>query len=115
MTISYITLLILSFNSMIVPPTVFQMAPLGNRVSALQREQVHQHTNVQPAPVVIVLQDPAGTAEKQKSGPPEKNATTTGKQKPTSPQQREKKVPVKDFVPSEKIKADKAVDFPADI
>jgi hypothetical protein len=112
---SYITLLILSFNSMILPPTVFQVEPLGNRVYAFPREQVHRHTNVQPAPVVIVLQDPAGTAEKQKSGPPAKNATTTEKQKTTSPEQREKKVPVKDFVPSEKIKADKAVDFPADI
>jgi hypothetical protein len=112
---SYITLLILSFNSMILPPTVFQMAPPGNRVDALQREQVHQHTKVQPAPVVIVLENQTGTAEKQQSGRPEKSSTTTGKQKTTSPEQGEKKVPVKDFVPTEKIDADKAVDFPADI
>ena len=100
---------------MILPPTVFQISPIGNRDYALQREQVHRHTHVQPAPVLIVLEGPAGTTEKQQSGQSKKNATTTGKQKTTAPEQREKNVPVKDFVPSEKIRADKAVDFPADI
>ena len=71
--------------------------------------------HVQPAPVLIVLEGPPGTTEKQKSGRSEKNATTTEKQKTTVPEQREKNVPVKDFVPTEKIRADKAVDFPADI
>jgi hypothetical protein len=112
---SYMTLLILSFSFMILPPTVFQRAPLGNREYVLQREQVHQHTHVQPAPVLIVLEGPPDTTEKQKSGRSEKNATTTEKQKTTVPEQREKNVPVKDFVPTEKIRADKAVDFPADI
>ena len=111
----YITLVILNCYLMLPPPTVFQMSPLGNRGYALQGKQVHQHTYVQPAPVLIVLEDPAGTSEKQKSGRAEKSSTTTEKQQTTAPQQGEKKVPVKDFVPSEKIDADKAVDFPADI
>jgi len=100
---------------MILPPNAFQVASLGNRVYALQREQVHKHTYLKPDPVLIVLKDPAGTTEKQQSGRSEKNTTTTVKQKTTSPEQRKKKVPAKNFVPSEKIKADKAVDFPADI
>jgi hypothetical protein len=33
----------------------------------------------------------------------------------TPPEPIEKSAPLKDFVPSEKIEADKAVDFPADI
>ena len=111
---AYMTLLILSFSLLILPPA-FQVSSLESRGYALQREQVHQHRCVQPAPVLIVLEGPAGTTEKQKSGRSEKSSTTTGKQKTTSPQQSEKKAPVKDFVPSEKINADKAVDFPADI
>lgn len=111
----YITLAILNCYLMLPSPPVFQMSPLGHRGYALQREQVHQHTYVQPAPVLIVLEGPAATTEKQKSGGSEKNATTTEKQKTPAPEQREKKVPAKDFVPSEKIDADKAVDFPADI
>lgn len=111
----YMTLLIFSFSFMILPPAVFQIAPLGNGEYALHREQVHQHGQVQPAPLLIVLEGPAGTREKKKSGRSEETSTTTEKQKTTTPQQAEKKSPLKDFVPSEKIDADKAVDFPADI
>jgi len=112
---SSMTLLILGFSFMILPPTVFQRAPLGNGEYALQREQVHQHAQVQPAPVLIVLEGPAGTSEKKKSGRSEETSTTAEKEKTTTPQQGEKNGPLKDFVPSEKIDADKAVDFPADI
>ena len=112
---SYLPLLAFSCSLMMLAPSAFQRAPFLNGGYTVPREQVHRHTNFQPVPVVIVLKDPAGTAEKQKPGGPEKNAAATEKKNTTSQKQREKKTPLKDFVPSEKIKADKAVDFPADI
>ena len=96
-------------------PGAFQVAPFGNGGYTLPGEQVHRHTNLQPVPVVIVLKEQEGTVQKQKSGSTEKNAAATEEKKTTPQKQRENKAPVKDFVPSEKIKADKAVDFPADI
>ena len=112
---SYLPLMAFSCSLMMLAPGAFQRAPFGNGAYTLPREQVHRHTNLQSDPVVIVLKDPADTAEKQKSGGPEKNAAATERKNTTSQKQREKKPPVKDFVPSEKIKADKAVDLPADI
>jgi hypothetical protein len=55
---------------------------------------------------------PAQTAQGQEK----QNSTSedTPKQEEPPPQ-KDKKPPPKDFVPSEKIDADKAVDFPADI
>ena len=112
---SYLPLPVFTCSLMMLFPSVFQIAPFENGGDTIPGGQIHRHTNLQPAPVVIVLKDPAGNAQKQKSGGPDKNAAAAEKKKTTSPQQREKKAPVKDFVPSEKIKADKAVDFPADI
>jgi hypothetical protein len=112
---SYLPLPVFTCSLMMLFPSAFQIAPFGNGAYTLPREQVHRYTNLQPAPVVIVLKEQAGTDQKQKSGAPEKNAAAEEEKKTTSQKQREKKAPVKDFVPSEKIKADKAVDFPADI
>ncbi len=54
--------------------------------------------------------------DKQQSTPEKKDAKPEkAQQDGEPPQQRDKKPPLKDFVPSEKIDADKAVDFPADI
>lgn len=44
-----------------------------------------------------------------------KQENSKAKNGSTSPEPIEKSAPLKDFVPSEKIEADKAVDFPADI
>ena len=112
---SYTILLILSFHLMVLPPSLFQATEVEDRGYALQRKQLCKHTSPQSAPVLIVLQDQSSTTEKQKSAPSGKDATATGKEKDPSPQQTKKKAPPKGFVPSEKIKADKAVDFPADI
>jgi len=58
----------------------------------------------------------ATAPEKKESGPDkEDRKPEEGKQPGEPPQQKDKKPPLKDFVPSEKIDADKAVDFPADI
>ena len=112
---SCLPLLVISFSLVMLSPGAFQIAPFGNGGYTLQGEPDDRHMNLQPAPVVVVLKEQEGTAQKQKSGIPEKNAAAAEKKKTTSQKQREKKAPVKDFVPSEKIKADKAVDFPADI
>jgi hypothetical protein len=69
----------------------------------------------QPLWLAIVQKNQTTISDQQQPKPSQQDKNAEGKQKTTSPQQREKKVPVKDFVPSEKIKADKAVDFPADI
>jgi hypothetical protein len=94
---------------------MFQTTDAEKMEYALQREQIYTHTSAQSAPVLIVLQDQSPTAEKKKSSPSGKDTTTTEKKKEISPQESKKKTPPKGFVPSEKIKADKAVDFPADI
>jgi len=112
---SYTVLLILSFHLMVLPPSLFQATEVEDRGYALQREHVHKHTCAQSAPVLLVLKDQTPTTEKQNPAPSEKDATATGKKKDTSPKQSKTKAPSKGFVPSEKIKADKAVDFPSDI
>jgi len=112
---SYTVLLVLSFNLMVLPPNIFQMTDAPDRGYALQGKQLCKHTSPQSAPVLIVLQDQSSTTEKQKSAPSGEDPAATGKKKDPSPQQTKKKAPPKSFVPSEKIKADKAVDFPADI
>src|SRR5512139_2284634 len=58
----------------------------------------------------------ADVSPKKDPGPEKKDGTpgdTRTQEEPS--QQKDKKPPPKDFVPSEKIDADKAVDFPADI
>ena len=112
---SYTVLLVLSFHLMVLPPNIFQTTEVEDRGYALQRKQVHEYTSLQSAPVLLVLKDQTATTEKQQSGPSEKDAAAPEKKKGTSPQQSKKKAPSKGFVPSEKIKADKAVDFPSDI
>ena len=111
----YTVLLLLSFHLMVLPPRIVQTVDGGNRRYAIQGEQFNAYTSGQSVPVLIVLQDQSSVAEKQKPAPSKKEAPAAEKKKATSPQQTQKKTPSKGFVPSEKIKADKAVDFPADI
>lgn len=70
-----------------------------------------------PHPSVLAAEQVQTTAPDKKQSTPEKEDTTKerGQQDGEPPQQRDKKPPLKEFVPSEKINADKAVDFPADI
>ena len=112
---SYTVLLALSFHLMVLTPNSFQVTEVKDRGFALQRKHVHEYTSLQSAPVLLVLKDQTATTEKQNPAPSEKDATATGKKKDTSPKQSKTKAPSKGFVPSEKIKADKAVDFPSDI
>ena len=112
---SYTVLLILSFHLMVLPPNSFQMTEVKNWGYALQRKHVHEYTSLQSAPVLLVLKDQTATTEKQQSGPSEKDPAVPEMKQDTPPQQSKKKAPSKGFVPSEKIKADKAVDFPSDI
>lgn len=65
----------------------------------------------------LLAQQGQSTAPDRKEPTPEKQDTTTEKagQNKEAPQQKDKKPPPRAFVPSEKIDADNAVDFPADI
>lgn len=94
---------------------LFPLAPLGSSGNTVPGGWLHQKTPFHPAPVLLALKDPAGSSQKEEPGSPAGNTTTTVKQQPGAPERGEKKVPRQNFVPSEKIKADKAVDFPADI
>lgn len=111
----YKMVVFLVFSAMIFPLHLLQTTDAGNKELDFQKEVVSKSTSGQSAPVLLVLQDPKSTGEKQPSDGPQKETTETEKKKYTSPQQEGKKPSSKDFVPSEKIKADKAVDFPADI
>lgn len=53
--------------------------------------------------------------ETKESDRSRKQENSKAKNESTPPETIEKSAPLKDFVPSEKIEADKAVDFPADI
>jgi len=105
----------LFFSAMIFPLHLLRTTDAGNRDLDLPTELAQTSTSSQSAPVLLVLQDPKSTGEKQQSDGSQKETTETEKKKYTPPQQEGKQPPPRDFVPSEKIKADKAVDFPADI
>ena len=111
----YKMIVFLFFSAMIFPLHLLQTTDDGNKELDFQKEVVPKNTRNQSDPVLLALQDPKSTGEKQQSDQSQKETTETKKKKYTSPQQEGKKQSSKDFVPSEKIKADKAVDFPADI
>ena len=99
---------LLFFSAMIFPLHLLQTTDAGNRDLDLQTELAQINTSSQSAPALLVLQDPKSTGEKQQSDGSQKETAETEKKKYTPPQQKEKKPPPKDFVPSEKIKADKS-------
>ncbi|MDX1777902.1 MAG: hypothetical protein R3339_03415 [Thermodesulfobacteriota bacterium] len=112
---SYTTLLVLTIQLLLLPFNAPLTTSVENRAHNSQGEVFYKPISGQSAPPLLVLQDPKSTGEKQQPYQSEKETTETKKEKYTSPQQEGKKQSSKDFVPSEKIKADKAVDFPADI
>jgi len=72
--------------------------------------------DVSPRSTIFVQAEKAADPEKKEPGPEKKDSTSGDTRKQEEPsQQKDKKPQPKDFVPSEKIDADKAVDFPADI
>ena len=111
----YLTGILLYCSVLMLPLNPFQTTEMGYGEFSLPGEHVQKHTDLQSVPVLIALKNQEDVTGKQKSGRSEKSTTETGKKKNTSPKQNKKKGTSKDFVPSEKIKADKAVDFPADI
>ena len=111
----YKMIVFLFFSAVIFPLHLMQTTDAGNKELDFQEEVIPKNTSGQSAPLLLALQDPKSTGEKQQSDQSQKETTEIKKKKYTSPQQEGKKQSSKDFVPSEKIKADKAVDFPADI
>ena len=112
---SYTVLLAFIFQLLLLPFNAPLATSVENRAHNSQGETFYKPISVQSAPVLLALQDPKSTGEKQQSDRSKEETTETKKKKYTSPQQEGKKPSTKDLVPSEKIKADKAVDFPADI
>lgn len=103
---------ILFLTMVSLPLLPFEPLQEGVKGSSLQ---THSWSSDQPERLSIAQNNQKTIPDRKQSDTPRQDKNSEGKQKTTSPQQREKKVPLKDFVPSEKIKADKAVDFPADI
>jgi hypothetical protein len=103
---------ILYLTMVSLPLLPFQPLQEGVKGSSLQ---TYSWSSDQPVWLSIAQNNQKTIPDWKQSETSRQDKNSEGKQKTTSPQQREKKVPLKDFVPSEKIKADKAVDFPADI
>jgi hypothetical protein len=59
--------------------------------------------------------DPQNSAKGEKSGTPSRTSPGDSDMKAVPKKPKETSPPFEDFVPSEKIDADKAVDFPVDI
>jgi hypothetical protein len=111
----YTVLLVLTFQLSLLPVNDPLTTSVENRAHDSQVNSLHKQVSVQTVPVLLVLQDQTSTREKQQTNQSQKETNQTEKKKYTPPQQQDKKPSSKNFVPSEKIKADKAVDFPADI
>jgi hypothetical protein len=111
----YTVLLAFTIQLVLLPLNPALTTSVENRVHDLEGDSFHKQVSVQSNPVLLVLQDQTSSREKQQSDQSQKETTETKKKQYTPPQKKDKKSSSKDFVPSEKIKADKAVDFPADI
>ena len=111
----YKMIVFLFFSAMVFPLHLLQTTDAGNKKLDFQKEVVPKSTSGQSAPVLLVLQDQTSNRKQQQPDRSQKETTEPKKKKSTPPQQEGKKQSSKDFVPSEKIKTDKAVDFPADI
>tara|TARA_Y100000031_G_scaffold102725_1_gene112596 strand:+ start:92 stop:433 length:342 start_codon:yes stop_codon:yes gene_type:complete len=87
--------------------------------SADSREKRNSHgKGVVERKISHLAENNGNPEDENTTGSTEKNGSeqkTEPKKKSTSPKSREKTAPRKPFVPSEKVKADQAVDFPYDI
>jgi len=79
------------------------------------REAANHVLYAQPVAEPSAKDDEAKKSEKEDRDPSTERKNSNTKHKRTSPESIKKSGPLKDFVPSEKIEADQAVDFPADI
>ena len=111
----YTTLLAFTIQFLFLPFNTGLTTSVENNIPYFQKETFSKLISIQSAPVLLVLQDQTSSREKQQSDQTQKEPAETKKKEYTPPQQKNKKSSSKNFVPSEKIKADKAVDFPADI
>jgi len=92
----------------------------GRRTAHLPDPAIYPSSSevtIRPGP--IILADSHATAEEREKAESDPGASTqeNATQDKTNPaaQQKSKTEPLKTFVPSEKVKADQAVDFPYDI
>lgn len=76
---------------------------------------MHQAGYVQLVSTAIAQERNADTSPPKKSERAAEEKKSEKTQKTTQAQPKKKSAPAKDFVPTEKIRTDNAVDFPADI
>ena len=81
----------------------------------IKREIAYNVLYAQSALMPTVKNNGTKISETKESDRSRKQENSKAKNESTPPETIEKSAPLKDFVPSEKIEADKAVDFPADI
>jgi hypothetical protein len=76
---------------------------------------MHQAGYVQLVSTAVAQERNAGTSPPKKSERAAEEKKSEKMQKTTPAQPKKKSAPAKDFVPTEKIRTDNAVDFPVDI
>jgi len=81
----------------------------------MERETAHNVLYAQTGSMPTEKNNGTKIPETKESNRSRKQESSKAKNESTLPEPIEKSAPLKDFVPSEKIEADKAVDFPADI
>jgi hypothetical protein len=85
------------------------------RVHSGTQKVMHQVGYVQLASTAVAQERNAGTSPPKKSERTAEEKKSEKTQKTTPAQPKKKSAPAKDFMPTEKIRTDNAVDFPVDI
>ena len=98
-----------------VSHNVLPVLSAENKAGILQQENTDTPKSYPAGDITIALQDRKDTANKQPAAPSGKKAELNPKNTTSSTGKNKKRVPLGKFEPSEKIRVDKAVDFPADI
>lgn len=96
-------------------PLAHAQAVNGMKEHGMQRKTAHNVLYAQSRPMLTANNNGTKIHETEESNRSRKQEKSKAKNESAPPEQIEKSAPLKDFVPSEKIEADKAVDFPADI
>lgn len=110
LTIIILVLLLVNFS---------QTGPLGGN-DKVQEQGAKRGSDLtlsyaQSGTMIIALNSRTEASEQEQPDDDEEDKQKKTEKENDSPERDEKKPPLKDFEPSEKIDAEKAVDFPADI
>ncbi|MDR4508180.1 MAG: hypothetical protein MRJ65_08090 [Candidatus Brocadiaceae bacterium] len=92
--------------------------PVANGIltgHSVTRECPQKQLYAQSAPVLIAQNNRANASGQEQSDRSSEDKESEIKQENNEPEENRENHPQKDFVPSEQIEAEKAVDFPTDI